>query len=125
SHASPPSSAQGPSLYGPATASATQNTAAALAISARVFRMLGDDAYAAKLLEGAEKAWDWSEANPNVLFRNNDPSYGSQGLGAGQQEEDDYGRAMGRLAAACFLFDATGKAKYRDYFDAHYQQAQL
>lgn len=125
SHASPPSTAVGPSLYGPANTSATQNASAAFALASKVFRSIGDQVYAEKLVQSAEKAWDWSEANPKILFRNNDVAYGSQGLGAGQQEEDDYGRIVGRISAACFLFDATGKTKYRDYFDAHYMETHL
>ena len=121
SHASPPSSATGQSLYGTASTSATQNTASAFAIGAKVFKILGQNDYATELVNRAKKAWDWSEVNPSVLFYNNDASKGTAGIGAGQQEEDNYGREMGRLEAACYLFDATGDTKYRDYFDAHYQ----
>lgn len=124
-HASPPSSATGQSLYGPATTSATQNTASALALAATVFQSLEMEEYAGQLRAAAEKAWDWSEANTNTLFYNNDASSGSAGIGAGQQEEDDYTRDMGRLEAACYLFEATGAAKYRDYFDQHYQESHL
>lgn len=124
-HASPPSSASGQSLYGPPTTSATQNTASAFAIASVVFRSLGDTAYAEQLLEAAIRAWDWSEDHPNVLFYNNDAAHGSAGIGAGQQEEDDYTRAMGRLEAACYLFEASGEAVYRAYFDANYQTAHL
>lgn len=124
-HASPPSSATGGSLYGPATTSATQNTASAFAIASVVFRNIGDTVYADLLLEAAEKAWDWSEDHPQILFYNNDAAHGSAGIGAGQQEEDDYTRAMGRLEAACYLFEATGETTYRAYFDAHYQTTHL
>jgi hypothetical protein len=125
SHASPPSSATGPSLYGPETTSATLNTAAAFALSSMVFRDLDSVTYADTLQQRAIKAWDWANANPAVLFRNNDPAYGSEGIGAGQQEESDYQRLMSKLEAACFLFGATGNTEYRDYFDANYQDAHL
>ncbi|MEZ4847024.1 MAG: glycoside hydrolase family 9 protein, partial [Bacteroidia bacterium] len=125
SHASPPSSATGQSLYGPATTSASLNTAAALAISSKVFRSIGQNAYADNLVDAAEDAWTWATTNPNVLFRNNDPAYNSQGIGAGQQEEDDYGRKMNKLEAACFLFEATGRTVYQNYFDQNYQSAHL
>ncbi|MFW5656492.1 MAG: glycoside hydrolase family 9 protein [Bacteroidota bacterium] len=125
SHASPPSSATGQSLYGPPNTSATLNTAGALAISSKAFRMIGMNDYADTLLMRAEKAWAWADANPDSLFNNNDRNYNSEGLGAGQMEIDNYGRSMAKLEAACFLFDITGNTSYRDYFDNHYQEAHL
>jgi endoglucanase len=125
SQASPPSGATGQSLYGPATTSASLNTAGALAISAKVYAMLGEDEYATELESAAENAWDWAEENPEVLFRNNDPDYNSNGIGAGQQEEDDYQRLMSKLEAACFLFDLTKDVEYQTFFDANYESAHL
>ncbi|ESQ90321.1 hypothetical protein ABAC460_09205 [Asticcacaulis sp. AC460] len=121
SHASPPSAAKGPSLYGPATTSATYGTAAAFAKAAKIY----DGYYAADLKARAIKAWTWAQANPKVTFYNNDPRDNSEGVGAGQQETDDYSRAMKALAAAIYLFDLTGEAVYRDYVDAHYRDANL
>ncbi len=117
---SPPSTATGQSLYGPPNTSATLNTAGALAISSDVFASIGMTDYADTLLIRAEKAWDWAETYPDSLFNNNDPAYNSVGIGAGQMETDDYGRDMAKLEAACFLFDATGKTLYREYFDNNY-----
>ncbi len=125
SHASPPSSATGQSLYGPPSTSATLNTAAALAISSKVFKMLGMTDYSTELEAKAIHAWEWAEANPDVLFRNNDPDYDSEGIGAGQQEEDDYQRSMTKLEAACFLFDVTKDGEYKNYFDANYTDSHL
>ncbi|MBL7110514.1 MAG: glycoside hydrolase family 9 protein [Bacteroidales bacterium] len=125
SHASPPSSAAGPSYYGPVNTSATLNTAAAMAISSKVYRSIGQADYADTLLARALKAWDWAVANPAVLFDNNDAAYNSSGLGAGRQEVDDYGRMMIKLEAACYLFEVTGDIVYRDYFDAHYDDANM
>jgi len=125
SHASPPSSATGQSLYGPETTSATLNTAAAFALSAKVFREIDSNVYADTLQQRAIHAWNWAVANPAVLFLNNDPEYGSEGIGAGQQEESDYQRLMSKLEAACFLFDITGSTEYRDFFDANYEEAHL
>ena len=124
--ASPPSSSTGASYYGPANTSTTINAAAAFARGAKV--MTGISAlstYAAALRTRAEKAWAWAEANPNVLFQNNDAAYNSQGLGAGQQETDDRGRLIGKLIAAIYLYDLTGKTVYRDFVDANYDQANL
>lgn len=124
-HASPPSAATAQSLYGLANTSATLTTAAAFALSSPIYRSIGMEEYADELLVKAMKAWDWADANPNVIFRNNDPANGSQGLGAGQQEVDDYGRLTKKIQAACFLFAATGDTKYRDYFDANYTQVNM
>ncbi|ESQ75965.1 glycoside hydrolase family 9 protein [Asticcacaulis sp. AC402] len=126
SHASPPSAATGPSLYGPATTSASYGTAAAFARAAKVYG--GDPrfaSYAADLKQRAVKAWAWARANPKATFYNNDARDNSEGVGAGQQETDDHSRAMKALAAAIYLFDLTGEAVYRDYVDAHYRDAQL
>jgi hypothetical protein len=124
-HGSPPSSATGPSLYGPPNTSGTLNTAGALAITAKAFRSIGMDEYADTLITRAEKAWNWAAEHPDSLFNNNDPAYNSQGLGAGQMEVNDYGRAMAKLEAACFLYDVTADVMYRDYFDANYEKAHL
>lgn len=87
--------------------------------------MIGEDSYADDLQSKAEAAWDWAVQNPNVLFRNNDPDYNSEGLGAGQQEESDYQRAMTKLEASCFLFEVTGDAEYKSFFDANYEEAHM
>jgi len=126
--ASPPSSATGPSYYGDANTSATLATAAAFAHGAKVLGALNNAAlnnYAADLLSRAKLAWDWAQANPNVLFYNNDAARGTSGLAVGQQETDDNGRKMLRLSAAIKLFAATGDATYRSYVDAHYTEAQM
>ncbi len=125
SHASPPSSATGPSYYGPASTSATLNTAAAFAMSSKVYRSAGMTAYADTLLDRAVKAWTWADANPSVIFSNNNPDFSSAGLGAGDQEVDDYGRTMAKLEAACYLFEVTADPAYRDYFDSNYSDAHL
>ncbi|WP_421877566.1 glycoside hydrolase family 9 protein [Marinoscillum sp.] len=124
-HASPPSKASEPSFYGPASTSATLNTAAAFALAAKVFGQLNMAEDANELSTRALDAWEWAESNPNVLFRNNDSEYGSQGLGAGQQEESDYQRSMSKLEAAIYLFDLTGEKDFQQYVDAHYQDCHL
>ena len=126
SHASPPSSATGQSLYGPATTSASLNSAAAFAISSKVYRAMNMNAYADTLLARAQKAWEWAVLHPAVLFHNNSAENSSLGVvGAGDQEEDDYTRSMSKLEAACFLFEVTNDLKYRDYFDTNYLNAHL
>jgi endoglucanase len=125
SHGSPTSSAKGQSVYGPATTSASLNTAAAFAISSKVFRAMNMISYADTLLARARKAWEWAEVHPAVIFNNNSAENSSLGVGAGNQEEDKYSRSMSKLEAACFLFDVTNDLKYRNYFDSHYRNAHL
>jgi endoglucanase len=124
-HASPPSAATGPSRYGPASTSATLGVSAAFAISSGVYRSIGMTEFADLLEEKAIAAWDWADENPDVIFRNNDPAYGSSGLAAGQQETDDYGRLTEKLQAACFLFELTGEDKYRKFFDDNYDKVNM
>src|SRR5437763_5325741 len=114
SHASPPSEAKGPSLYGTPSTSSTLTSASAFALASRVYGMMGKKDYSEKLKQAAIKAWNWADANPKVIFKNNDGASGTQGLCAGQQEVDDYARLMKKHEAAVFLFDATGETKYRD-----------
>jgi endoglucanase len=120
SHASPPSAATGPSYYGPASTSATLTSAGAFALGSKILASL-DNAelanYAADLKARSEKAWSWALAHPNVTFRNNEGA--SAGLGAGQQEVDDAGRATKKLTAAIYLFAATGSETYRAHIDAN------
>lgn len=125
SHASPPSAATGPSYYGPPNTSATLNTSAAFAISSKVYRSIGMTEYADTLKARAIKAWNWAIANPAVIFRNNDSANGSSGLGAGQQEVNDYGRFVAKLKAACYLFDITGEEVYRSFFDNNYRNVNM
>lgn len=119
-HASPPSAATGPSYYGPASTSATLTSAGAFALGSKILATLGNadlTTYAADLKTRAENAWTWSVANPNVVFRNNEGA--SAGLGAGQQEVDDAGRATKKRTAAIYLFAATGSSTYRTHVDAN------
>jgi len=119
-HASPPSAATGASYYGPANTSATLTSAGAFALGSKVLGSLGNaelNTYAADLKTRGEKAWNWAIANPNVIFRNNEGA--SAGLGAGQQEVDNAGRATKKTTAAIYLFAATGSATYRSHVDAN------
>ncbi|MDC0584215.1 glycoside hydrolase family 9 protein [Bacteroidales bacterium] len=123
--ASPPSLAKDPSLYGLPNTSGTLTAAGAYALSSKVFRTIGMAAYADSLLTSAERAWQWADANPAVVFRNNDVNFGTQGIGAGQQEVDEYRRNMKKLQASVYLYEATKNATYQEYFDAHYTNARM
>jgi hypothetical protein len=70
--------------------------------------VLRDKDYQARAL----KAWDWAEANPRVIFRNNDAGQGSEGLAAGQQEVDETRYARKRLIAASYLYGATRNLRF-------------
>ncbi len=128
--ASPPSADAAQRRYGPATTSATLTCASVFAQASRVYASLGIPAmttYATTLSTAAVNAWNWANTNTNVQFRNNDGNapWFSAGLGAGQQEVDDYGRMARKLAAACFLYALTGNTTYRTFFDNNYTQMQL
>lgn len=126
--ASPPSSSTGPSYYGDASTTATLATAAAFAEGAKVLGSLNNaslNTYAADLLTRAKNAWNWAQANPNVLFYNNDENRGTKGLAVGQQETDDNGRKSLKLMAAVRLFAATGDATYKSYVDTNYTDAAM
>jgi endoglucanase len=125
SHASPPSSATGQSLYGPATSSASLNSSAAFALSSKVYRAMNMIPFADTLMARAIKAWNWAETNPAVVFNNNSAENSSLGVGAGNQEEDEYTRFISKLEAACFLFDVTKDITYRNYFDDNYSSVHL
>lgn len=123
--ASPPSSAKGQSLYGPATTSASLSCAGAFAIASTIYRSIGMTEYAEQLKNAAIKAWKWAEANPNVFFKNNNSEYHSEGLAAGQQEIDDYGRLKAKLKASCFLFEATTDSQYQSFFDNNFSNIEM
>jgi endoglucanase len=123
---SPASAAKGPSFYGPATTSSTYAGAEAFAYAAKTYGQFPAlKTFADDLRERALRAWVWAQAHPHVLFYNNDPRDHSEGLAAGQQEVDDYGREMGAIAAAVYLFDLTGETIYRDYIDAHFRDNRI
>ena len=106
--------------------SCTLVSAGAFALAAKVFGTHGGfTVFAANLLVRAELSWTWAQANPNVIWKNNDAGYGSVGIGAGQQETDDYGRTVMAISASAYLYDATGKAAYNSYFNANYAKANL
>jgi len=127
--ASPPSAATGPSVFGPATTAASQSGAAALAFAGATFRASGLSelvAESASLIARAERAWAWAEANPESVFFNNDESFGTEGIGAGQQEPDAREREIEKLSAAIYLADAVGgESRYHQFVGLHYADAPL
>lgn len=122
---SPPSSARGPSYYGPATTSATLRAAAAFAYASKIFSARPEQdlkAYGTALAQRARRAWAWAEANPNVLYYNNDNGRqpGSQGLAAGQQELSDADRHRAKFEAAIHLYELDGEPGYNTFLKENF-----
>lgn len=110
---SPPSIAEGPSYYGLANTSASYSSAGAFAMAGDVFSKTKKYRNVAKRYRSrAVRAWNWAEANPDVLFQNNDPEYGSEGLGAGQQDVGPERLQKKILMSAVYMFKITGQRKY-------------
>jgi len=125
SHASPPSSATGQSLYGGVNTSSTLASTIAFAYGSKVFAELGMKAYSDTLLQRATNAWNWANANPNIIWENNSAAYNSIGIGAGQQETDDYGRFAYKIRAAIHLFDITNNEIYKTFVENNYLNVHL
>jgi hypothetical protein len=123
--ASPPSSAKAQSLYASPSSFATTSAAGAFALAAKVYGKADPrfNAYARDLAERAERAWAWAKAHPDVVFREASADNGRIRLAGDLTEASDEGRIADRLAAAAYLFELTGKAEYRDYVDAHIDDA--
>lgn len=120
--ASPPSSDTSPCKYGPVNTSGTLTSAAAFAYASIVFGSVNSaktayPGYASALSTRAQNAWTWAVANPSVTFYNS-----QNGVGAGEQEVDAAGTLLKKAQAAVFLFELTGSATYKTFFDANYMQ---
>ncbi len=120
--ASPPSSARGPSYYGPATTAASLMGAAVFAYAAKIYSARPEAAlggYGAELATRAKRAWDWANANPGVLYYNNDEAKqpGSGGLASGQQEMNDEQRLSAKFEAAVYLYEITGDLSYKGFIE--------
>lgn len=123
--ASPPSSAKGPSYYGPATTAASLMAAAAFAYASKIYSKrseAGLRSFGANLAIRAKRAWDWAAANPSVLYYNNDETKqpGSGGLAAGQQEMDEEQRRGAKFEAAVYLYEITGGPNYKGIIESNY-----
>jgi len=125
--ASPPSSATGPSYYGPATTNASLMAAAVFAYASRIYGARTESSlktFAADLKARAVKAWTWANANPSVRYYNNDESKqaGSSGLASGDQETDDAGRLSSKFQAAVYLYETTGEVPYKTFAEANWNK---
>ena len=90
---------------------ATADLAAVAAIAARVYKPY-DARFAARALEAARRAWNWTEQYPNVTFRN------PPGVTTG--EYPDASCADERLWAAAELWRTTGEPGYHQFFLNNY-----
>ena len=121
--ASPPSASEGPSYYGPANTSAAYSSAGAFAMAADIFSKTPQyRKEAARYKSRALRAWNWADAHPNVIFKNNDAEQGSEGLAAGQQEVDAERLQKKILINAVYMFKNTGKQKYAQRVERIYGQ---
>lgn len=122
---SPPSRADGPSLYGEQNTSATVTAAGAFAMAAEVFRTQPHLAELADTYQArAMRAWDWAEANPNTQFYNNSDEHGTEGLGAGQQEVEVDRLNKKWMIAAAQMFAATGEERFCKRVERLYRQVE-
>ena len=122
--ASPPSKSSGPSYYGPVNTSATVSSAAAFAIAGKVFSSQPKlREHGQRYGDRALKAWNWASENPNVSFNNNDPAYGSEGLGAGQQEVGRKRLRLKKLMASIHLFALTSNTRFSREVEKLYSSA--
>lgn len=120
--ASPPSADAAFRRYGPATTAASFTGASIFALAAIQFNSLNNaaaTAFADTLETAAISAYNWAIANAAITF------YNSGTLAAGEQEVDDYGRLVRKIASACFLYKLTGNTIYRDVFDNNYNNVHL
>lgn len=87
---------------------ATADFAAVTAIAARVYRKY-DAAYADRCLVASEKAWRWTEENPNAFFTHNPAGISTGGYGDDDASDE-------RLWASAELYRTTGKTDYQRAF---------
>jgi len=92
---------------------ATADLAAVAAIAARVYKPY-DPQFAARNLDAARRAWQWTEQYPNVIFRN------PPGVTTG--EYGDSNCSDEQLWAAAELWRTTGETAYHQYFLNHYAE---
>lgn len=124
-YGTPPSTNKEPTYWGNPSTSASLSAAGALAYGSKIFAQY-DKTFSEKMLEAAQRAWDWANANPEVYFFNNSREHGTEGLAAGQQEiTDPMHKSELKVLASLRLFDATKDKKYQDYFDTYYKNTRL
>jgi len=108
--------------YAEPTASATISACGSYAHAARIYSLIpSQSSFAATLETAARKSWGWLESNPSAI-----PShYNNSGFLTTTNEDDDWWQEANMTAASAHLFALTGESKFRDYFDANYENIHL
>ncbi|MFN8255277.1 MAG: glycoside hydrolase family 9 protein [Bacteroidales bacterium] len=92
------------------------NFAAMTAQAARIYKNI-DTEFSKKCITAAEKAWNWSVKNPNVIYKN--PSDIFTGEYGDRNFEEEF------WWAACELYISTGKPIYLEFFNKNKPFARL
>jgi endoglucanase len=90
---------------------ASLNFAAKTAMASRIYKDIDPD-FAKMNVEVAQKAWDWAEQNPNVLY------LGTPGVNSGNYDDTELADEF--MWAASEMYIATGNQKYLDYITANF-----
>lgn len=126
--ASPPSDDNHTRFYWPATTQATYAAAWMFALSAIEFRDV-DEKYSKKLQKASINAWNWANANPGIIFHNNNQETWKKNtdnrvnyLAAWDQESGNPEWFTSRkiFVASVYLFALTWKDEYKKYIDENY-----
>ena len=121
---SPPSQDTRPRYYVGECTSSTITGVAVFALGGLVYRSLPQPAlvaYGDSLLARAERAWDRAEVTTEN-FTQFETSCDSQEIKAGDADRNDQEHKEYLITAAVYLYEATGKAQYREYVEAHYTE---
>ncbi|MBN2444534.1 MAG: glycoside hydrolase family 9 protein [Spirochaetales bacterium] len=113
-----------PLFVSPISATATADFAAVTAMASRLYREK-DDIWTSQLLEAAEKAWVWLEANPDTPGFKNPEGIITGEYGSNESDDRTLGGAQSgdeRFWAATELFLATDKPEYHDYLTKSFQE---
>lgn len=119
-----PSADTRPRYYLPECSSATLAGSAMFAGAAGVYRGIASQAaYGADLLTRAEAAWNRARTT-TANFTTFETACDDGDIKAGDADVDAPGQRSSALIAAIYLYEATGKAEYRSFVEANYQQVQ-
>lgn len=114
---SPPSSNRDPRYYAPPTVSATISAVGMLAHAATVYKEI-DSTFAAQLQTAAIEGWNYLEGKAYS-------SYNNSGFGTAGAEDSVTQQKANKIAAAIYLYQLTGEASYRTYFESNAADGKL
>ena len=121
--ASPPSSDTRPRYYLPECTSATLAGSAMLAAGAVVYRgIASQQTYGNALLARAQAAWQRAKVTTHN-FSTYQTECDDGHIRAGDADVSATGQLASALTAAVYLYEATGKAEYRQFVEQRYTQA--